>query len=115
MLIINVKETETIDRALSRYKKKVKDTQLFDLNSQTFVKFFDKKKFKLDISYRTAMIEAVRIASAEGVEFDPDTFTMINHHALPHDNDTALVAAIHSWNELCPPRAGFGCSRCLRP
>jgi small subunit ribosomal protein S21 len=28
MLIINVKETETIDRALSRYKKKVKDTQL---------------------------------------------------------------------------------------
>ena len=28
MLIINVKENETIDRALSRYKKKVKDTQL---------------------------------------------------------------------------------------
>jgi small subunit ribosomal protein S21 len=28
MLIINVKDNETIDRALSRYKKKVKDTQL---------------------------------------------------------------------------------------
>lgn len=28
MLIINVKENETIDRALSRYKKKVKDTKL---------------------------------------------------------------------------------------
>jgi small subunit ribosomal protein S21 len=28
MLIINVKDSETIDRALSRYKKKVKDTQL---------------------------------------------------------------------------------------
>ncbi len=28
MLVINVKESETIDRALSRYKKKVKDTQL---------------------------------------------------------------------------------------
>ncbi len=28
MLIINVKESETIDRALSRYKKKVRDTQL---------------------------------------------------------------------------------------
>jgi small subunit ribosomal protein S21 len=28
MLIINVKENETIDRVLSRYKKKVKDTQL---------------------------------------------------------------------------------------
>jgi small subunit ribosomal protein S21 len=28
MLIINVKDNETIDRALRRYKKKVKDTQL---------------------------------------------------------------------------------------
>jgi small subunit ribosomal protein S21 len=28
MLVINVKDNETIDRALSRYKKKVKDTQL---------------------------------------------------------------------------------------
>jgi small subunit ribosomal protein S21 len=28
MLLINVKDNETIDRALSRYKKKVKDTQL---------------------------------------------------------------------------------------
>ena len=28
MIYINVKDNETIDRALSRYKKKVKDTQL---------------------------------------------------------------------------------------
>jgi hypothetical protein len=29
------------------------------------------------------MIEAVRIASAEGVEFDPDTFTMISTFKVP--------------------------------
>jgi len=28
MLIINIKDNETIDRALGRYKKKVRDTQL---------------------------------------------------------------------------------------
>jgi small subunit ribosomal protein S21 len=28
MLIINVKDNETIDRALGRYKKKVRDTKL---------------------------------------------------------------------------------------
>jgi small subunit ribosomal protein S21 len=28
MLIINVKENETIDRALGRYKRKVRDTKL---------------------------------------------------------------------------------------
>ncbi len=28
MLIINIKDNETIDRALGRYKKKIRDTQL---------------------------------------------------------------------------------------
>jgi small subunit ribosomal protein S21 len=53
MLIINVKENETIDRVLSRYKKKVKDTQL--LKEVRRRKSFEKPS----ITRRAAILKAV--------------------------------------------------------
>ncbi len=53
MLLINVKDNETIDRALSRYKKKVKDTQL--LKEVRRRKNFEKPS----VSRRATILKAV--------------------------------------------------------
>jgi small subunit ribosomal protein S21 len=49
MLVIKVKENESIDRALRRYKRKVKDTKLLQKTraNQTFVKPSERKKAQI--------------------------------------------------------------------
>lgn len=56
----------------------VKQSDLLPFDTSSFVKYFDEKKFRLDISYRTALIEAVRIAVRDGVQFEEETFKMIS-------------------------------------
>jgi len=56
----------------------IKECDLLVFDSDSFVKYFDEKKFRIDISYRTALIEAVRIAAKEGIEFETETFKMIS-------------------------------------
>ena len=53
MLIINVKENESIDRALGRYKRKVRDTRL--MKEVRRRKSFEKPS----ISRRTQILKAI--------------------------------------------------------
>jgi hypothetical protein len=60
----------------------VKESDLKPFETASFIKYFDGKKFRTDIAYRTALIEAVRIAHHDGVEFDPETFNMISTYKV---------------------------------
>lgn len=60
MLIINVKDGESIDRALKRYKRKFRNTKVRQelMNRRTFTKPSEKRRNELlDAEYRDKVLE----------------------------------------------------------